>query len=232
MKIYAEEDVINKLLDKLDKNFELHENMYVMTITGKQILEDQPGLKPFLKSSLNDLRNIFHLDINEKYEKINPKAFYILLYGNEDNDKNKQVYLLFPYGINLAPILSGAIIRDRKNNLATQAQADQLLNQINNETIDDIVTHQLFKLYQPNLDQKTPVNQDVVDKIRYKGLKNDSFNLVINFVLPLKDLYEPLKKVITDQKKDIDYNDYSIVPLQAVSYDKKNNQVNLVTSLY
>lgn len=233
MKLLAEQDVTNNVLNRLQNDFKLKPNYYVTALTGYELTEiNQPTCQTALHDSLEILQRDYHLPIDpQKHNKIEAGTFYIVVFNQDDKTKNRQIRLIFPYGAIISDILSGALVMDSKKQLS-QSQVTYLLNQNKIETADDIALHELFKIYQPKKPSFKTVPEEIIKSIEYKGVKSDPFNLVTKFTVPLKDVYPPLQKLIKQQNKKDDYNNVSIANLEFVAYDEKSETVQFVTSLY
>ena len=146
MKLFAEEDVVNTFLNKLQKQFVLHS--YKLTVVPGESLIDNQNTKMYqtaLKDSLDQLTKSYHQTINEKttnYHQLNKDNYYILIYEESDNQLNLR--MIIPYGANLSAILMGALIVRPKDN---QLNISDELTKLSTETLEDIVIHEMFKYY-------------------------------------------------------------------------------------
>lgn len=234
MQMFAEEDVVNTFLNKSEKQFELKK--YQVTVIPGETLIDNPQKDQYqqaLSDSIKQLSKEYHQTVKKNtYQNLNPDTFYILIYQRQKT--NNMLRLIFPYGSNLAPILLGALVKRTKT---SQKEANEKIRTLVQETIDDIVLHEVFKYYQPQKGTNEQFSKEITDSIRYQTLKQDSFNLVIRFTLPLNETTQEFQTAI---KKDhtkqtisrANYNDIALSNLLSLSYDPKKKNVTFITSLY
>lgn len=241
MKLFAEEDVVNTFLNKLQKQFVLHS--YKLTVVPGESLIDNQNTKMYqtaLKDSLDQLTKSYHQTINEKttnYHQLSKDNYYILIYEESNNQLNLR--MIIPYGANLSAILMGALIVRPKDN---QLNISDELTKLSTETLEDIVIHEMFKYYEVKKGTDKPFEKSITDSIRYQPLKSDNFNMVMKFTLPLKDIYHPLKQAIeSDHTRSdsegkpitqVNYNQLAPTNLVSLAYNKDNDSVTFVTSLY
>ena len=236
MRMFAEEDVINTFLNRAQKRFEL-KNYQITVIPGENLINNpqKEQYQQALIDSLTQLKKQYHQTIDKtQHQKLNPDHFYILIYQRQKI--NNMLRLIFPYGSNLAPILLGALVKRNKNNEETTAQNLQKLVQ---QTVDDIVLHEVFKYYQPQKGTREQFSKEITDNIRYQMLKEDSFNLVIRFTLPLKETTQKFQKAIKKDHSEkgkplskTNYNQIALSNLLSLNYDPTKENVTFITSLY
>lgn len=236
MRMFAEEDVINTFLNRAQKRFEL-KNYQITVIPGENLINNpqKEQYQQALIDSLTQLKKQYHQTIDKtQHQKLNPDHFYILIYQRQKI--NNMLRLIFPYGSNLAPILLGALVKRNKNNEETTAQNLQKLVQ---QTVDDIVLHEVFKYYQPQKGTREQFSKEITDSIRYQMLKEDSFNLVIRFTLPLKETTQKFQKAIKKDHSEkgkplskTNYNQIALSNLLSLNYDPTKENVTFITSLY
>lgn len=236
MRMFAEEDVVNTFLNRAQKQFEL-KNYQITVVPGDNLINNpqKEQYQQALTDSLTQLKKQYHQTISQtQHQKLNPDHFYILIYQRQKI--NNMLRLIFPYGSNLAPILLGALVKRNKNNKETTAQN---LRKLVQQTVDDIVLHEVFKYYQPQKGTREQFSKEITDSIRYQMLKEDSFNLVIRFTLPLQETTQEFQKAI---KKDhskkgkplskTNYNQIALSNLLSLNYDPTKENVTFITSLY
>lgn len=236
MRMFAEEDVVNTFLNRAQKQFEL-KNYQITVVPGDNLINNpqKEQYQQALTDSLTQLKKQYHQTISQtQHQKLNPDHFYILIYQRQKI--NNMLRLIFPYGSNLAPILLGALVKRNKNNKETTAQN---LRKLVQQTVDDIVLHEVFKYYQPQKGTREQFSKEITDSIRYQMLKEDSFNLVIRFTLPLQETTQKFQKAI---KKDhskkgkplskTNYNQIALSNLLSLNYDPTKENVTFITSLY
>lgn len=231
MQLLAEEDVLNTCLNHLKTKFTL-KNDQLTLLSGEQLKQSAQSdiYQQALHDSLKTIAKDYHQPLPlKRYQNLNPATFYIMIY------RHHQIRLIFPYGANLATILAGALIQNRKN---PRINVGQELNHLVNKTIDDLVLHEIYKYYQPAKGSNTMISPKYTRSIRYQGLKSDSFNLMIKFVLPLNMIYQPLQTAIQKdsqqhhQSPKTNYNQLALSNLISLAYDRKQDQVTFVTTLY
>lgn len=236
MRMFAEEDVVNTFLNRAQKRFEL-KNYQITVVPGDNLINNpqKEQYQQALTDSLTQLKKQYHQAIDQaQHQKLNPDHFYILIYQRQKI--NNMLRLIFPYGSNLAPILLGALVKRNKNSKETTAQN---LRKLVQQTVDDIVLHEVFKYYQPQNGTREQFSKEITDSIRYQMLKEDSFNLVIRFTLPLKETTQEFQKAIKKDhsKKDkplskTNYNQIALSNLLSLNYDPTKENVTFITSLY
>ena len=236
MRMFAEEDVVNTFLNRAQKRFEL-KNYQITVIPGENLINNpqKEQYQQALIDSLTQLKNQYHQTIvKTQHQKLNPDHFYILIYQRQKI--NNMLRLIFPYGSNLAPILLGALVKRNKNSKETTVQSLRTLVQ---QTVDDIVLHEVFKYYQPQKGTREQFSKEITDSIRYQMLKEDSFNLVIRFTLPLKETTQKFQKAIKKDHSEkgkplskTNYNQIALSNLLSLNYDPTKENVTFITSLY
>lgn len=236
MKLYSEEDLLNTFLNRLQAKFKLHRNNRLAIIPGETLLKTSQHeiYQQALTDSLKTLTSQYHQRISTQqgYEQLSPDTLYLLIY--QEIEAQQQIRLIFPFGANFGIICAAALIDRPKHQNAVKQDLDQLIQ----NTIDDLVLHEFSKYYHPDNSSTNHLTQKYTDSIRYQTLKNDSFNLVIKFKIPLQSLYQPLRKAIAQDSKSHhqngtkNYSDLALTPLESLSYDKDSDDVQLITSLY
>lgn len=236
MRMFAEEDVVNTFLNRAQKQFEL-KNYQITVVPGNSLINNpqKDQYQQALTDSLTQLNKQYHQTIDQtQHQKLNPDHFYILIYQRQK--VNNMLRLIFPYGSNLAPILLGALVKRNKDNQETTAKN---LRKLVQQTVDDIVLHEIFKYYQPQKGTREQFSKKITDSIRYQMLKEDSFNLVIRFTLPLKETTQKFQKAIKKDHNDKDkplsktnYNQIALSNLLSLNYDPTKENVTFITSLY
>lgn len=240
MRMFAEEDVVNTFLNHAQEKFEL-KNYQITVVPGESLIDNpQKGqYQTALSDSLNQLNEQYHQAIDtKKHQKLNPDTFYILIYQRQK--VNNMLRLIFPYGSNLAPILLGALVKRSKNDngVDTQKQLRELVQQ----TVDDLVLHEIFKYYQPQKGSREQFSKEITDSIRYQMLKEDSFNIVIRFTLPFDEISKDFQQAIqkdrktkTDENQPLtkqNYNNLALTNLLSLNYDPDKQNVTFITSIY
>lgn len=236
MRMFAEEDVVNTFLNRAQKRFEL-KNYQITVVPGDNLINNpqKEQYQQALTDSLTQLEKQYHQAIDQtQHQKLNPDNFYILIYQRQKI--NNMLRLIFPYGSNLAPILLGALVKRTKNSKETTAQN---LRKLVQQTVDDIVLHEVFKYYQPQKGTREQFSKEITDSIRYQMLKEDSFNMVIRFTLPLQETTQEFQKAIKKDHSEkgkplskTNYNQIALSNLLSLNYDPTKENVTFITSLY
>lgn len=217
-KLNNEEFVINNLLTDIENNFYINKQLAVTCVTGSNLNQNK---NMNYDKAITESENIIN-KVKKEY-KLNDEKSYVIVYELKTNI----IKGMTPYGCNAAPLCFGSLIKKPKKE-QTQEETNELLTKIYKNYLQNLVIGEFLKYYNT---QNNKIENEALDSIEFKQLKQDPDNIVIKAKIKLKDLKQPLQNVIKSRKKDINYNAIAPTPLSYISLDNKEC-VNLIFSLY